>query len=251
MKIWPAIDLLEGKCVRLVEGSYSQSTVYSTDPVEMAKKFADEGTKRIHVVDLSRARNPQNSQIKVIEKIISHTSLSLQVGGGIRTQNDAQELKSIGVKRIILGSIAVKNYEETQKIIELNMEIVLALDVREQEGGYKVATDAWAKTSTLTPQEMWEKYPHVKSLLCTDISRDGRLEGPNFSLYRELRLQIQQKNQQRNQLSGIELLASGGVKSIDDLYKLNELGCDGVVLGKSLYENKFNLREALACYPEE
>ena len=237
MKIWPAIDLLEGKCVRLTQGDYSQCKIYDSDPVVVAKKFEAEGAQQIHVVDLSRAKNPMNSQIGLIERICKQTELLVQVGGGIRSLQDAKDLIAAGAKRLVIGSLAVTNPSLTQEILSLFGDCVLALDVQASRGDYFVSTQAWTVVSKMTPESIVSDYPKAKSILCTDISRDGKLSGPSIELYSRL----------RKSLGEVEILASGGVNSLDDLRELQKTGCEGVIVGKAFYEERFSLKEALAC----
>ncbi|MBK8202927.1 MAG: 1-(5-phosphoribosyl)-5-[(5-phosphoribosylamino)methylideneamino]imidazole-4-carboxamide isomerase [Bdellovibrionales bacterium] len=241
MKIWPAIDLLEGKCVRLTQGDYSQCKIYDSDPVVVAKKFEAEGAKQIHVVDLSRAKNPTNSQIGLIERICKQTELLVQVGGGIRSLQDAKDLIAAGAKRLVIGSLAVTNPSVTQEILSLFGGCVLALDVQASRGDYFVATQAWTVVSKMTPESIVSDYPKAKSILCTDISRDGQLSGPSIELYSRL----------RKSLGEVEILSSGGVNSLDDLRELQKTGCEGVIVGKAFYEERFSLKEALECLQGE
>ncbi len=241
MKIWPAIDLLEGKCVRLTQGDYSQCKIYDSDPVVVAKKFEAEGAKQIHVVDLSRAKNPMSSQIGLIEGICKQTELLVQVGGGIRSLQDAKDLIAAGAKRLVIGSLAVTNPSLTQEILSLFGGCVLALDVQASRGDYFVATHAWTVVSKMTPESIMSDYPKAKSILCTDISRDGKLSGPSIELYSRL----------RKSLGEVEIIASGGVNSLNDLRELQKTGCEGVIVGKAFYEERFSLKEALECLQGE
>lgn len=241
MKIWPAIDLLEGKCVRLIQGDYTQCTIYDSDPVVVAKKFEAEGARQIHLVDLSRAKNPKDSQINLIERICRQTELFVQVGGGIRSLRDAEDLMAAGASRLVIGSLAVTNPSLTEEILSLFGESVLALDVQVSRGDYFVATHAWTVVSEMTPESIVAAYPKVKSILCTDISRDGKLNGPSLALYSRL----------RKSLDEVEIIASGGVNSLDDLRELQKTGCEGAIIGKAFYEGRFSLKEALACLQDE
>lgn len=237
MKIWPAIDLLEGKCVRLRQGDFSKSTIYSDKPLEVVSWLLEMGAEQIHVVDLSRAQNPEDSQIKWIKQICANSSVFVQVGGGVRTLDQASKLIDVGVKRLVLGSLAVTNPELTSQILNLKAEFVLAVDVKESGNEFYVATQAWSKMTRLTPEFLLAHYPQAKTILCTDIQRDGELLGPNLQLYSRLR-----KN-----LPHLEILASGGVESLDNLKDLQAIRVNGVVVGKALYEGRFTLKEALQC----
>lgn len=242
MKIWPAIDLLDGQCVRLTEGDYSRRKIYASDPVAVAKEFEAAGVTRLHMVDLSRAKNQSDSQLNIIAKICQQTSLLVQVGGGIRSVEDGKQLMEAGVRRLVLGSLSLINPEVTREMFQLPVEVVLALDVREQQGEFFVATQAWSKLSEFTPEDVLSRYPLARAVMCTDIGRDGKLCGPSFHLYERL---LQNLDLQ------IEVIASGGVHCLEDLHRLRRLGCSGVILGKALYEGKINLQEALACSLEE
>jgi phosphoribosylformimino-5-aminoimidazole carboxamide ribotide isomerase len=238
--IYPAIDLLEGKCVRLLKGDYVQKTVYADDPTKIAQSFLDAGTKWIHVVDLEGAKAGQPVQHKLIAKIQSETGAQIQTGGGIRSKASALELIGVGIARVVIGSMAVKDPKSTLELMrEVGPErVVLALDVFVSDVP-RLATEGWTNNEG---KELWpilNDYMEcgLQHALCTDISRDGTLEGPNVSLYAEM----------RRRFPNLNLQASGGVGSLDDLKNLRSLGVSGIIVGKALYEKKFSLEEAIKC----
>lgn len=242
MKIYPAIDLIEGQVVRLTQGCFDQQTTYGDDPVAVAKTYKEQGAEYLHVVDLDGAKGDKPRQTNLIKKIALESGLKLQVGGGIRTLKDAQELVDVGVDRIILGSIAVKDVDTTLSILEgLGGErITLGLDVMLNSNLVPmVATSGWQEVSDVSADKLlklYTQFPSV-SVLCTDIGKDGTLEGPNFDLYGSL-----MKNWPE-----ISFLASGGVARKSDISRLKEMEMGGVIIGKALYEGRFSLEEVLTC----
>ena len=236
MKIYPAIDLLEGKVVRLEKGDYNKKKVYSDSPLKVAKNFAKEGAEYIHIVDLSGAENNNFEISKTIESIKSETDLKIQVGGGIRTALQVKRLIGLGVDKVIIGSLAVSEEELFIEILkDFNQNITLALDVRKIEGKYLVATNAWKRQSSLSVYQILDRYMDygLSQVLCTDISKDGLLKGPNFELYKNL----------KEKYPKITFLASGGVSSIEDVKTVSEEDFGGVIVGRAIYENKFTLKE--------
>jgi phosphoribosylformimino-5-aminoimidazole carboxamide ribotide isomerase len=238
--IYPAIDLLEGKCVRLLKGNYGQKTVYADDPTKIAQSFLDAGTTWIHVVDLEGAKAGKPVQHQLIAKIQSETGAQIQTGGGIRSKAAALELIEAGIARVVIGSMAVKDPKSTLELIrEVGAErVVLALDVFVSDVP-RLATEGWTKNEG---KELWpllNDYMErgLEHVLCTDISRDGTLEGPNVSLYADMRRRFPNLNVQ----------ASGGVGSLEDLKNLKFLSVSGIIVGKALYEKKFSLKEAITC----
>lgn len=238
MIIFPAIDLREGRCVRLLQGRKEDETVYSDNPAEMAKKFQDEGAEYLHVVDLDGAfvGRPQNQ--KVISDILKNVSIPVQVGGGIRTLKDVEELLSLGVSRVILGSVAINKPQLVAELIKKfgAEKIVLGLDGKDG----KVAIEGWElcveKEVTALALEM--KAIGITRIIFTDIRRDGMLMGPNFLASAELA-----------QKTGLKIIASGGVAVLDDivtLKKLEDSGIEGVITGKALYTGAIQIREAIA-----
>ena len=239
MTIYPAMDLLEGRCVRLYKGDYDQSTNYGDDPLSIALEFERQGAQWLHIVDLQAAKDPNNPQTELIKELITKTNLSIQVGGGIRQSTQVSELIEQGVSRVMIGSLAVKEPELLKVWFnQWNEKILLTLDVRVDASGTPfVATNGWQNTSDKALFDIINDYlPYgLQHFLCTDIDFDGTLQGPNLALYQKL----------INAYPSLNCIASGGVSSLSDLDKLREINVSGVVIGKALYEQKFTLDEAL------
>lgn len=235
-RFYPAIDLLDGNCVRLYKGDYDQKTIYESNPFIQASKFANEGAKFLHVVDLNGSRNGVRQHTKQIKEIVENTSLKLQVGGGIRTEKDIELYLSLGVERVVLGSVIIKDPEFTLKMLEKYKEkIVLGLDAING----KIAIEGWEKTTQDNLEDIalqW-KQAGATTVIYTDISKDGTLKGPNLEGCLKLA-----------QSSGLEIIVSGGVSTIDDIssavtYK--NVGISGIIAGKAIYENRFTVEEAM------
>jgi phosphoribosylformimino-5-aminoimidazole carboxamide ribotide isomerase len=228
-EIIPAIDILNGRCVRLKQGRYDAETVYSKDPVEMAKKWESEGAKRLHVVDLDGARTGIPNNIEIIKSIAKELNIPVQTGGGIRNFDLIKELIDFGIDRIILGTTAVKNPNLLAKVCEkFGEQIAVAIDAKEG----RVATEGWTQVSkkdTLTlAREAIDL--GVKRFIYTDISRDGMLQGPNCEGIKNFVSQIR-----------VPVIASGGISSKEDIEKLKETGAEGCIVGKALYEGMVKL----------
>ncbi|MGR3318666.1 MAG: 1-(5-phosphoribosyl)-5-[(5-phosphoribosylamino)methylideneamino]imidazole-4-carboxamide isomerase [Candidatus Anammoxibacter sp.] len=235
MIIIPAIDLIGGKCVRLVQGDYNKETVYSDNPVEMAKKWKDKGAEFLHVVDLDGAAKGEPVNIKVIGNIVKNVpNINVQVGGGIRTNDTVKRLLEIGVNRVIIGTKAVKTPEWIEELCNMfNGKIAVAVDVKNGN----VATEGWLQTeakSAINFAKELIKYK-LSALIVTDINKDGMLKGPNLTLMEEL----------KNVIKEIPLIASGGVTSIPDIEALKKIDVDGAIIGKALYDNKIELEKAI------
>jgi len=240
MKIYPAIDLLDGKCVRLYKGDFDQSTEYADDPIAVAASFRAQGADTLHLVDLSGAKNPEQRQTSLIEDIIRETDMDVQCGGGIRTSSDVQSLLNAGVKRAVIGSVAVKNPKLMQSMLASfgGHRICVAIDVKPCDKlGYAAATSGWQRTSKKSLDDIIAQYiDHgLAHILCTDIEHDGTLEGPNMPLYTKLAAQY----------PDLKIQASGGVASMDDLLALADLGIHAAITGKAIYENKFTVAQAI------
>jgi len=233
MTIYPAIDLFQGKAVRLKRGDYDNMTIYSDDPVSVAQGFKKAGATALHIVDLEGARDGKPANNKVIEQIINETGLFVQVGGGIRTPETIEKYLSIGVKRIILGTAAVSKPGFLQEMTE-HFKEAIAVSVDIKDG--RVAIKGWTEISNHDAIEFCETVSNigVKTLICTDISKDGMLSGTNMELYKTLRSKL-----------SIGLIASGGVSAIDEIKTLSKLNMDGAILGKALYTGDINLAEAV------
>lgn len=235
MILYPAIDLLEGNCVRLYKGDYAQQTVYSHDPVGMAATFLNAGAEWIHIVDLSGAKDSSNRQTQLIERLVKSTQASVQTGGGIRTISDVQALLACGAKRVVIGSLAVKNIPLTTHILTEygGDSVTIALDVL---NGH-IAVSGWQEETKQTLEQLIETYlPYgLKHVLCTDIGRDGTLQGPNTALYTSF----------KHSYPSLHIQASGGIATLNDLENLNKSGINGAIIGKALYEGCFTLDQAL------
>ena len=236
MIIYPAIDLINGAVVRLHKGDFNQLTAYGTDPVRVAQSYADAGAQWLHLVDLDGAKNPENRQLELIGKIIENTGLKVQTGGGIRSFDDVKDLIAAGASRVVIGSLAVHDTKTTRRIFDAfgSNRICLAADVIRQNDRYHVAVSGWQEASSLGLHAFIKIYlkSGLRHTLCTDIDRDGTLTGCNHDLYQVV----------KQSFPDLSLQASGGVNSLDDLAGLP---ADGVIIGKALYEGRFNVREAL------
>mgnify|MGYP003403500690 CR=1 FL=1 len=233
MKLYPAIDLYEGKAVRLFKGEYQQMTVYNENPVAVAMDFQKAGATCIHLVDLEGAKFGTTSNLPVIEKIVRSTDLFVEVGGGIRTMETIDAYLSIGVNRVILGTAAVTDRAFLEAALQKYGEkVAVGVDLKD---GY-VAIKGWTEKSQWTADAFFSDLEKlgVSTVICTDISRDGAMQGTNRALYREL-----------SQKYKIQLIASGGVSDIDDVQALNAMSLHGAIIGKAYYTGAINLRDAL------
>lgn len=233
IEIIPAIDLIEGKCVRLRQGSFTEKTVYPRDPVDMAMWFMDNGFRRLHMVDLDGAGQGRMQNLHILEKIASKTSLVIDYGGGIKTMKDAKTVLEYGAAMVCTGSIAVTDPEEFMRVLEGigNDRLILASDIKNGT----IAVSGWKEESGINPGDFLKENVSrgVRTIMCTDVSRDGMFTGPAFDLYRRL----------KKDLPGTFIIASGGVSSEGDIEKLNEMGISGVVVGKAFYENRIGIKE--------
>ncbi|MGU3375124.1 1-(5-phosphoribosyl)-5-[(5-phosphoribosylamino)methylideneamino]imidazole-4-carboxamide isomerase [Chryseobacterium sp. M5A1_1a] len=232
MKIIPAIDIIDGKCVRLSKGDYSTKKIYNENPVEVAKEFEDFGVKYLHLVDLDGAKSKHIVNQKVLEDIARSTSLHIDFGGGLKTQQDIETAFSSGAKQITLGSIAVQDPEFCYKTIEKYgpENIILGADCDNR----KIKTSGWQEESNEDIIDFILQYQEkgVQSTICTDISKDGMLEGPSTGLYIEILYK-----------TTVQLVASGGISGIKDVYKMKDIGCSGTIIGKAIYEGKISLQQ--------
>jgi phosphoribosylformimino-5-aminoimidazole carboxamide ribotide isomerase len=233
MRIIPAIDIIDGKCVRLIQGDYAQKKIYNEDPLEVAKSFEDAGLKHLHLVDLDGAKAGNVTNWNVIESITSSTNLKVDFGGGIKTEMEVKRLFQAGVKQINLGSIAVKDPELVQGWIEKYGadKIILSADVKDE----KIAIGGWLENSTISIIDFIRDYlkKGITYITCTDIRNDGMLQGPNTELYSKL----------LKTFPKIKLIASGGVSGISDLHDLRKVKVDAVIVGKAIYEGKVKLKQ--------
>jgi phosphoribosylformimino-5-aminoimidazole carboxamide ribotide isomerase len=239
MILYPALDLMGGACVRLSQGSFTSKKVYDEDPARVLAKFQENGAKFVHVVDLDGAKDPQKRQIGLLEKL-ARFPVKIQAGGGIRATEDVQGLLSAGVDRVVVGTLAAKQPDIfSQMLLQFTGDrLTVALDLFvDRNGDVAIATSGWREKSNLRLEDLMEWFLPLglKRVLCTDISKDGMLAGPNFELYRRFIAAY----------PNIELQASGGVRSIEDLLALKQIPVHSAVVGKAIYENNINLAEAL------
>lgn len=231
MELIPAIDLIDGRCVRLTQGDYNEKKVYEQDPLDMAKAYADCGIRRLHVVDLDGAKAKAPCNLKVLERLAAHTSLDIEWGGGIKTPDSIKDVLSAGANRAICGSVAVDNRELFKEWIAMYGagHVILGADIRDG----MVATHGWLKNSGVAIEELIEDFlpAGLSQVICTDISKDGMLQGPNFDLY----VALQQKYPQ------VDFTLSGGISSMDDIAKAKSLNLHSVIIGKAIYEGRITL----------
>ena len=233
MQIIPAIDIIDGKCVRLTQGDYGQKTIYNESPLAVAKEFEAAGLGRLHLVDLDGAKAGSVQNWKVLETIAKNTSLLIDFGGGIKTEEDLKKVFDSGAGLATIGSLAIKSPETLYTWIEKYgpEKFLLGADVK----GEMIAVSGWLETSEELIYDFIQQYidKGVQQLFCTDISKDGKLEGPSIGLYKEI---IQK-------FPSLYFIASGGVANVDDLYELKEIGCKGAIVGKAIYEGRIKLQE--------
>lgn len=239
----PALDLIDGQIVRLKQGDFNLKTVFNLDPIAQVQRYAASGAGMIHIVDLDGAKDPAKRQLQLIEKIVKATPCPIQTGGGIRSYDDVAQLINLGVKRVVVGSAAVKDPEFAHRLLNDfgSEKICLALDVRLIDGIAKVATHGWLETSEQSIDDLlniflpWD----LKHILVTDISKDGMMQGANHQLYKVLAQKYPE----------LDIIASGGIASIQDILDVKTAGATSCVLGRSLLSGAFTLEEALACWP--
>jgi len=238
MIIYPAVDIKDGRCVRLLQGEFYKVTVYSDDPLEMALKWESLGAEYLHVVDLDGARTGEPKNISITSKIAAKLNIPVQLGGGIRSIETIEKVISMGIRRVILGTSAVKNPDLVKQAVENFREnIVIGIDAKDG----KVAIDGWEKTSEFTAIDFANKMVELgaKTIIYTDISRDGMLTGPNLDAMREMAQSVD-----------AEIIASGGVSNLKDIKNLKETGVSGVIVGKALYTGNVDLQEAIKAGKE-
>ncbi len=235
MKIIPAIDLKNGRCVRLLQGKEDQETVYGEDPVETALSFEDQGAEKIHLVDLDGAFRGESKNLEQVERIAQAVKVPLELGGGIRSSDDISRVFDLGVSFVIIGTIAVKNPKILEEAIQkFENHLILGLDAKDG----KVAVSGWVEVTEFSDEEFANQWKQlgIDRVIYTDIARDGMLAGPNLSSLRRMATATR-----------LKITASGGVSSLDDLKQLAELeqdGVDEVIVGKAIYERQLDLREA-------
>ncbi|MFV8343233.1 1-(5-phosphoribosyl)-5-[(5-phosphoribosylamino)methylideneamino]imidazole-4-carboxamide isomerase [Flavobacterium sp. XS2P39] len=233
MRIIPAIDIIEGKCVRLSKGDYNTKIIYNENPLEVAKSFEAHGIEYLHLVDLDGAKSSQIVNYKILEQIATQTKLKIDFGGGLKSDSDLKIAFESGANQITGGSIAVKNRALFEKWIgEYGADkIILGADATNE----KVAVSGWLEDSNedLIPFIQAYQSKGIQYVICTDIAKDGMLEGPSFDLYTKI----------LEQAGGIKLIASGGISTFDELPKLAESGCEGTIIGKAIYEGRISLKQ--------
>lgn len=233
MDIIPAIDLIDGKCVRLTQGDYDKKTIYNENPLEVAKQFEDIGIKRLHLVDLDGAKKGEIVNLKVLETIASNTGLVIDFGGGIKSEQSLESVFTAGANLATIGSLAVKEPEVFFSWIEKYGagKIMLGADVSNN----KIAIGGWLKATDIDVIDFIKInfYKGIKNIFCTDISKDGMLQGPALDLYMNIMKEIQD----------LKIIASGGVSNMKDVLALKKIGCGGVIVGKAIYEQRITMKE--------
>lgn len=233
MRIIPAIDIIEGKCVRLSKGDYATQKVYSENPLEVAKKFEAHGITDLHLVDLDGAKSQHIVNYRILEQLASKTSLNIDFGGGLKSDEDVRIAFNSGARQITGGSIAVKKPEVFSTWLSTygSDKIILGADALDE----KIAVTGWTEASDLELLPFIQEYSEkgIKYVICTDISKDGMLQGPSMDLYQRI---LDQNNE-------LKLIASGGISTFEELPKLAEIGCEGAIVGKAIYEGKIHLKQ--------
>ena len=233
MRIIPAIDIIDGKCVRLSKGDFTTKKIYSENPLEVAKQFEAHGIKYLHLVDLDGAKSKHIVNHKILEEIASNTTLKVDFGGGLKTSNDLRIAFECGANQVTGGSIAVKSPETFNDWLQTfgSEKIILGADAKDQ----KVAISGWMEDSALELIPFVQKYLEagISYVICTDIGKDGMLQGPSFDLYQQI----------ITETKIVKLIASGGISTFEELPKLAEIGCEGVIIGKAIYENRISLKQ--------
>ncbi|NMH61353.1 1-(5-phosphoribosyl)-5-[(5-phosphoribosylamino)methylideneamino]imidazole-4-carboxamide isomerase [Alteromonas ponticola] len=241
--IIPAIDLIDGEVVRLYQGDYEQKTAYAASPLDVLNRYADDGAHWLHIVDLTGAKDTAKRQLDLIRKMTATKRMKFQAGGGVRNQQDVEQLLQSGIDRVVIGSLAVKQPEVVKSWLRHygSERIVLALDINiDQQNRKWLAVNGWEQDSGVRLEPLLDEYLEVgiKHVLCTDISRDGTLSGSNVELYTQL----------SQDYPTIQWQASGGIGSLKDIQALKPANVAGVILGKALLEDKFSVKEAVECW---
>ena len=233
MRIIPAIDIINGECVRLSKGDYNQKTIYNSNVLDVAKNFEDNGIQFLHLVDLDGAKQNRIINYKILEKISSQTNLIIDFGGGLKSEEDIKIAFENGAKQVTLGSVAIKNPDLFLKSLEKygSEKIILGADARKE----KIAVSGWLEESKMNIYDFIKEKTEsgIEYVISTDIDKDGMLEGPSFDLYEKI----------IGENPNIKLIASGGITSTNDLVQLKSLGCEGAIIGKALYENRITFND--------
>jgi phosphoribosylformimino-5-aminoimidazole carboxamide ribotide isomerase len=242
IQIIPAIDLIDGKCVRLTQGDYNQKKEYNSNPLEVAKSFEDAGLTRLHLVDLDGAKQKRIVNHRVLEQIATHTQLHIDFGGGVQSDADLEVAFNAGARQVTGGSIAVRNRPMFESWLQKYgpERIILGADAHHQ----KIAVSGWQEATEVSVFDFVEDFAAkgVRYVISTDVAKDGLLQGPSFDLYQQL----------QNRVPNIHLIASGGVSEMEDILRLNEMGIYGVIVGKAIYEGRITLKQlsdALVSHP--
>jgi phosphoribosylformimino-5-aminoimidazole carboxamide ribotide isomerase len=237
LRIIPAIDIIDGKCVRLTKGDYNTKKIYNENPLEVAKEFEAAGIEYLHVVDLDGAKASEIINYKILEQIATKTNLKIDFGGGLKSDKDLKIAFNSGANQITGGSIAVKNPTVFESWISKygSDKIILGADFYPDNSGGRIATNGWQEESSLELIPFINDYQQkgIQYVICTDISKDGMLQGPSFDIYKDV----------LSEIKDLKLIASGGISTFDELPKLAENGCEGVIIGKAIYENKISLKQ--------
>ncbi len=250
MRIIPAIDIIDGKCVRLSKGDYSTKKIYNERPLEIAKQFEAHGIQYLHLVDLDGAKSKHIVNHKVLEEIASNTKLKIDFGGGLKTDEDLKIAFECGANQVTGGSIAVKDPETFKSWLQKfgSEKIILGADAKDE----KVAISGWIEDSNEALIPFIQRYLEkgISYVICTDIGKDGMLQGPSFELYKKIlkTIKMSGRAQHRNEPEEVlrptfKLIASGGISTFEELPKLEEIGCEGVIIGKAIYENRISLKQ--------
>ncbi len=239
MNLVPSIDLIDGRCVRLQQGNFKQLSFYDICPVTLAKSYKEAGVKNLHIVDLTGAQQQSLSQLKIIAQMIDSFGAGVQVGGGIRSENNIRDLINCGAETLVVGSLALQSQDFMRTLITNYgaNRFVLALDCRVRNQQAYISSNGWTRTEDLSLWNALKLYPQIKNILCTDISCDGMQTGPNVALYKDILALYPQ----------LQLQASGGVGSLEDLIKLQQAALPACIVGKALFEKNFSIEEALSC----
>ena len=239
MKILPAIDILNGECVRLLKGDFTEVTKYSSDPIHQARVFLNKGFNYLHIIDLNAASTNSMDNFSIIKEIANLNNLNIQVGGGIRSIDRIKKLIDCGVDRVIVGTAAIENNNFLSNLRESEYleKIIFALDFKKINAKPMLATHGWAVDSNISLYDFINRNKWVKNILATDISLDGTLLGPNVDIYKKIL-----------EIKGIKLIASGGIGTLKDVKTMKSIGANECIVGKALYENKISLEELKNAY---
>lgn len=239
IEVIPAIDLIAGECVRLSQGDYQRKSVYFKEPLDVAKQYEEIGIRRLHLVDLDGAKEQKPKNLAVLERIVANTSLKVQYGGGIKSRESLSSVFSSGARWAICGSIAVTEPDIFRDMLQSSGEdtIILGADIKD---GF-IATHGWLKSSEITIEDIIEQFSSdgLRRVICTDISKDGMLQGPTFELYERL----------QKRFSDVDITVSGGISSVDDILRLDDMSLRSVVVGKAIYEGHITMEQlkAMIC----